>query len=177
MAEAPTDPALASSLAVITDTWARGPADGRLALGDVGCAACDRTIVGDHDPLERPALVSPETAAAVLAPRFVGADRERCVAALVDTKHRLLSVVMVSVGSIDHTFMAPREVFRDALLGNAAAVVLAHNHPSGDPEPSRDDQLVTERLVRAGQMIGIEVLDHLVVAGERWVSLARRGVI
>lgn len=178
MPEPRTSPLLANSLhAVITDRWTEGPKDGRLRLGDLACATCDRTVVGDRDPLDRPALVSPETAAAVLAPRFVGADRERCVAALVDTKHRLLSVVTVSVGSIDHTFMSPREVFRDALVGNAAAVVLAHNHPSGDPEPSRDDQRVTERLVRAGELIGVEVLDHLVIAGERWVSLARRGLI
>jgi DNA repair protein RadC len=86
-------------------------------------------------------------------------------------------VATISVGSIDHTFMAPREVFRDALLANASAVVLAHNHPSGDPEPSRDDELVTRRLVRAGELVGVEVLDHLVVGGERWVSLARRGVV
>jgi DNA repair protein RadC len=68
-------------------------------------------------------------------------------------------------------------VFRDALLANAAAIVLAHNHPSGDPEPSRDDELVTRRLVRAGELVGVDVLDHLVVAGERWISLARRGVV
>jgi len=126
---------------------------------------------------ERPSLTSPEAAAAVLAPEFAGADRERCVAALLDTKHRLLAVVTVSIGSLDHTFMAPREVFRDALLANAAAMVLAHNHPSGDPEPSRDDELLTRRLVRAGELIGVEVLDHLVVAAQGWVSLARRGVV
>jgi DNA repair protein RadC len=56
-------------------------------------------------------------------------------------------------------------------------VVLAHNHPSGDPEPSRDDELVTRRLVRAGELVGVEVLDHLVVGGDRWISLARRGVV
>jgi DNA repair protein RadC len=60
---------------------------------------------------------------------------------------------------------------------NAAAIVLAHNHPSGDPEPSRDDEQVTRRLVRAGELIGVEVLDHLVVGGRSWVSLARRGLV
>jgi DNA repair protein RadC len=141
-----------------------------------GCAACDRIVVVPA-PDQRPELVDPEAAAAVLVPRFRGADRERCVAALVDTKHRLIQVVTVSVGSLDHTFMSPREVFRDALLANAAAVVLAHNHPSGDPEPSRDDLQVTGRLVRAGRLVGIEVLDHLIVGRERWVSLARRGAV
>jgi DNA repair protein RadC len=123
----------------------------------------------------RPELASPEAAAAVLAPYFAGADRERCVVALLDVKHRLLETALVSVGSIDHTFMAPREVFRDALLANAAALVVAHNHPSGDPEPSRDDELLTRRLVRAGEVVGVEVLDHLVMGRDAWVSLARRG--
>src|SRR6056297_3095799 len=140
------------------------------------CLACDRVVYrpGGTDRRER---TSPEAAAEVLVPRLEHADRERCLAALVDTKHRLLEVVTVSIGSLDHTFMGPREVFRDALLANAAAIVLAHNHPSGDPEPSRDDEAVTRRLVRAGELLGVEVLDHLVVGGRRWVSLARRGVV
>ena len=123
------------------------------------------------------AETSPEEAAGVLLPHLRGADRERCVAALLDTRHHLLDVVVVSIGSIDHTFMSPREVFRDALLANASAVVRAHNHPSGDPEPSDDDRAVTRRLVAAGELVGVELLDHLVVGGERWTSLARRGTL
>jgi DNA repair protein RadC len=99
------------------------------------------------------------------------------VAVMLDTKHRALEAVLVSVGSIDHTFMSPREIMRDALLANAAATVLAHNHPSGDPEPSRDDERVTRRLVDAGRLVGVEVLDHLVIGGGGWVSLARRGLV
>ena len=147
------------------------------ASDDVRCAACDRTAFRPGPIAARPAVEDPEAALAVLGPSFHGADRERCVALLLDTKHRLLEAVTVSIGSIDHTFMSPREVFRDALLGNAAAVVLAHNHPSGDPEPSRDDERVTARLVRAGRLVGIEVLDHLVIGGGEWVSLARRGLV
>jgi len=110
-------------------------------------------------------------------PLIGGADREHCLAVHLDTKHRVLGMVTVSIGSIDHTFMTPHGIFRDALLENAAAVVLAHNHPSGDPEPSRDDERVTRRLVEAGRLVGIEVLDHLVIGGGRWVSLARRGLV
>lgn len=112
----------------------------------------------------------------MLLPLLEGADRERCVALLLDTRHRLLEARTVSVGSIDHTFMSPREVFRDALLANASAVVLGHNHPSGDPEPSRDDEAVTRRIARAGTDLGVRLLDHLVV-GDGWVSLARRGLV
>jgi DNA repair protein RadC len=157
-------------------SWRQGAGEGTLATITPPCPSCEPTTfhVGEA---ERPEVTSPEAAAELLVPPLHGRDRERCVVALLDTKHRLLDVATVSVGSIDHTFMAPREVFRDALLANASALVLAHNHPSGDPEPSRDDELVTRRLVRAGELVGVEVLDHLVVGGRRWVSLARRGVL
>jgi DNA repair protein RadC len=104
-------------------------------------------------------------------------DREHCVTLNLDTKHRLLAATTVSIGSIDHTFMSPREVFRDALTRGASAIVIAHNHPSGDAAPSRDDELVTRRIGRAGEILDIEVLDHLVIGHERWTSLARRGVL
>lgn len=141
------------------------------------CASEDIRRFQPADIEQRTQVSSPETAAEVLVPHLLGLDRERCVAALVDTKHRLLEVLTVSVGSVDHTFMSPREILRDALLANASAVVLAHNHPSGDPEPSRDDEMVTRRILRAGEVVGVELLDHLVVGGERWVSLARRGLL
>ena len=122
-------------------------------------------------------LGDPDEVAAFLVPLIGGADREHCLSVLLDTKHRVIRTVTVSIGSIDHTFMTPHGIFRDALLGNAAAVILAHNHPSGDPEPSRDDERVTRRLVEAGRLVGVEVLDHLVVGGGSWVSLARRGLV
>jgi DNA repair protein RadC len=144
---------------------------GHVALACEGCAG--RPAVTE----DRPELTSPESAADLLVPRLADQDRERCLVALLDTKHRLLGVATVSIGSLDRTFMAPREILRDALLANAAAVVVAHNHPSGDPAPSADDERVTRRLVRAGEVVGIEVLDHLVVGRDRWVSLARRGIV
>ncbi len=156
--------------------WRRGRAAGRAPTADQRCPACDRVPFRPGAD-ERPVVTSPEAAAAVLVPQLAGADRERCVLASLDTKHRLLEVVTVSIGSLDRTFMSPREVFRDALLANAAAVVLAHNHPSGDTEPSVDDERVTRRLVEAGELVGVEVLDHLVVGGVRWTSLARRGIV
>lgn len=96
---------------------------------------------------------------------------------LLDTKHRLLDTTLVSIGTIDHTFMNPREILRDALLGNAAAIIVGHNHPSGDVTPSPDDRAVTTRLAAAARTVGIELLDHLVVGGGRWASLARLGVV
>ncbi len=157
-------------------TWDHGPRGGTTTaqISCVGCAAeAGRRPASALD--DAPGVTSPERAAEVLAPLLVGRDRERCAAVLLDTRHRVLEVAVVSIGSLDHTFMSPREVYRDALLGNAAAVVVGHNHPSGDPTPSRDDLAVTTRLARAGDLVGVDLLDHLVVAGQRWQSLARAG--
>lgn len=157
--------------------WRSGPAAGRAAVAPGAGCRCRGAVFLPGDIDERPEVTSPEAAVELLARAVGGSDRERCVVALLDVKHRLLDVVTVSLGSLDHTFMAPREIMRDALLANAAALVLAHNHPSGDPEPSRDDEAVTARLVEAGHLMGITVLDHLVIGGSRWVSLARRGLL
>jgi DNA repair protein RadC len=173
---------------VLATPWRDGPSevrDGTAARGDARLVPLEgRPAIGPMaawfapiDPERRVEVRSPEDAAAILLPAFSGADRERCVSALLDTKHRLLRLALVSVGSVDHTFMAPREIFRDALLANATAIVVAHNHPSGDAEPSRDDAAVTRRLARAGELIGVSLLDHLVIGAGRWVSLARRGAL
>jgi DNA repair protein RadC len=158
-----------------TPTWRHGPASGTHP-GAEACAACSPRSFRPGD-LDRPAVTSPEAAAELVVPALADRDRERCVAVLLDTKHRLIERVTVSIGSVDHTFMAPREVYRDALVANASALVLAHNHPSGDPEPSTDDELLTRRLARAGELVGVDLLDHLVVGAGRWVSLARRGLL
>nr|WP_274387723.1 JAB domain-containing protein [Salsipaludibacter albus] len=158
------------------DAWRQG-ARGGVAQAEPRCPACVAATARAVDAAagERLAVTSPESAATVVAPVLAGRDREACVAVALDTRHLVLDVGVVSIGSLDHTFMAPREVYRDALLVNAAAVVVAHNHPSGDPTPSADDVAVTTRLARAGEVVGVDLLDHLVVAGSRWQSLARQG--
>ncbi|MPZ72153.1 MAG: DNA repair protein RadC [Nitriliruptorales bacterium] len=128
-------------------------------------------------PDQRPQVTSPEEAYAIVRPLLEGRDREHCLLISLDVKHRVLGVATISIGSVDHTFMAPREIFREALLAGASAVFLAHNHPSGDPTPSSDDRQMTRRLAQAGQTLGVDVLDHLVVGNPAWVSLARLGVI
>lgn len=163
--------------------WRTGPAAATVGLDVPRIVGCDTCATEDarrtrwDDPSQRPAITSPEAAADLVVPLLQDRDRERCVALLLDTKHRLIRQETVSIGTVDHTFVNPREIFRDALLANASALVLAHNHPSGDADPSRDDELVTRRVHQAGQLLGIELLDHLVVGAARWVSLARRGCL
>jgi DNA repair protein RadC len=98
-------------------------------------------------------------------------DREQFRVLLLNTRHLLLASEVVGVGGLDQVAVHPREVFKPAIRRSAAAVILGHNHPSGDPEPSRADVLLTERLVEAGRVLGVAVLDHVIVARRGFVSL------
>jgi len=108
-------------------------------------------------------------------PRLRDALHERFLVILLDGRHRVLRDVLVSQGTLTASLVHPREVFRPALRESAAAVILVHNHPSGDPTPSAEDRRVTRRLARAGALLGIEVLDHVVVAERGYVSLREAG--
>lgn len=152
------------------------PALERLCLQTQTLCSCERArSFWPEDPESRPQVGTPEAAAQLLEPFLVGHDREHCYQLALDTKHRLLSVIQVSIGQAEHTFIAPREVYRDAVLAGASAIAIGHNHLSGDPEPSADDIRLTRRLAQAGETLGISVLDHLVIGSHDWVSLARRG--
>lgn len=104
-------------------------------------------------------------------PRLRHATQERFFTVLLDGRHRVIRHALVSQGTLTASLVHPREVFRPALREPAAAVVLVHNHPSGDPTPSREDREITDRLVRAGEILGVPVLDHVVVAERGYSSL------
>jgi DNA repair protein RadC len=118
---------------------------------------------------------SPHDAAQFLLPAFGSRPIEQFGMVLLDTKHRVLKTTLVAVGSLNTTGVEPRDVFREAILGSAAAIVVFHNHPSGDPTPSPDDVGLTRRLVAAGVLVGIDVVDHLVLGDARYCSLRDRG--
>lgn len=125
----------------------------------------------------RAQVTSPDDAFDVIRPMMLGLDREAACVVSLDTKHRLLGIDLISIGTVDHVFMAPREVFRTALVRGASAIFVAHLHPSGDPTPSADDRQVTRRLAAAGTTLGVDLLDHLVLGDATFTSLARLGVI
>jgi len=124
---------------------------------------------------ERTQILSAIDAAQLLVPQFGALPVEHFGLLLLDTKHRVTRVTLLSVGTLDASIVHPREVFRAAASGGAAAIVLFHNHPSGDPAPSDDDIALTRRLIRAGDLMGITVLDHVIVAENRYASLRERG--
>lgn len=111
-------------------------------------------------------VTMPETAAEAFCALIGNPDREYFVAMLLDGKNRITAVNVVSVGSLNQSIVHPRETFKAAILSNAAAVILAHNHPTGDLTPSREDLEITRRLKEAGELLGIKILDHIIVDTE-----------
>jgi len=124
---------------------------------------------------DRPQLATPRQVAAYLLPQYGAATVEQFGIVMLDTRHRVIRIRIVSVGSLDSTVVHPREVFREAASASAAAIVLFHNHPSGDPTPSPDDLALTTRMVNAGSIMGIDVIDHLILADQRYFSLVEAG--
>jgi DNA repair protein RadC len=111
----------------------------------------------------RPVVTGPDDVVRICGPQLFGMDREHFWALALNTKNQLLRTIEVSVGSLNASIVHPRELFKDAVRLSAASVVVVHNHPSGDPTPSGADIQLTRRLVKAGDVLGIEVLDHVVI--------------
>jgi DNA repair protein RadC len=147
----------------------RAKAASLAAALEVGRRVAARTL------REGDALRSPADVHRAYHPRLRDALHERFVVVLLDGRHRVLRDVTVSQGTLTASLVHPREVLRPAIRESAAAVILVHNHPSGDPTPSREDRLVTRRLARAGALLGVEVVDHVVVAERGYVSLRETG--
>lgn len=119
---------------------------------------------------------SPADIAAVLMTKMAHLEQEHFTVIILDTRNRVLDIVTLYVGSLNATHVRVAEVFRDAIRRNAAAIIVAHNHPSGDPTPSPEDVTVTKRIVDAGEQLDIDVLDHLVIGKGRFISLRERGL-
>lgn len=113
----------------------------------------------------------------IFAPKLEDLPVEEFHVAILDSQHRLERDVTVTRGLLNSSLVHPREVFREAIAENAAAIILVHNHPSGDPTPSGDDKAVTEQLVQAGKLLDIPVQDHVVIGRGRYVSFAEAGLL
>lgn len=120
---------------------------------------------------ERPRVTSARDAARLLLPRFGSRGVEQFGIILLDTRHRVLRTAVIASGTTNTSVVEPREVFREAALGGASAIVAFHNHPSGDPTPSPDDVALTRRLAAAGVLMGIDLVDHIIVGDQRYCSL------
>jgi DNA repair protein RadC len=125
----------------------------------------------------QPQFRSSADVARLLQTVLASVDREHCMVILLDRKHRLIGLNTVAIGSLTAAVVHPREVFKPAILANAAAIIVAHNHPSGDLEPSQEDKVLTRKLVLAGEALSIQVLDHLVLGHQRYYSFKDEGAL
>lgn len=140
-------------------------------------AACEWRRRVREGPAGRPAVFDRPEVVLLANQDLVGAKREHFAVLLLTTRYTLLKRVMISVGSLSASIVHPREVFRPAIRLAASAILVVHNHPSGDPRPSRDDVALTKRLVRSGVTIGVPVLDHVIVARDGFYSMREAGVV
>jgi DNA repair protein RadC len=151
----------------------------------LGPSSASRLVAGielgrrtlSQSPPRRAPLASPREVAAYLLPRFGGGEVEQVGVLLLDARHRLLHARVLTRGTVDASPVHPRDVFREATVAGAAAVVVFHNHPSGDPTPSGEDVALTRRLCRAGELMGIDVIDHVILAGSAYCSMREIGLV
>ncbi len=127
-------------------------------------------------PFPKPRISYPGDVHGLLQRQLAFQDREIFCIVVLDARNQVLGVNTVSIGSVSASIVHPRETFRPAILMGASAIVLAHCHPSGDPTPSKDDLELTRRLFKAGEILGIEVLDHIIIADSQFCSLKEKGL-
>ena len=127
-------------------------------------------------PFPKPRISAPNDIHGLLQRQLAYQDREIFCIVVLDARNQVLGVNTVSIGSVSASIVHPREVFRPAILMGASSIILSHCHPSGDPSPSKDDIELTRRLLKAGEILGIEVLDHIIIADTQFLSLKEKGL-
>lgn len=126
---------------------------------------------------ERPQIRSPEDVYQLMHIQLLGERREHFLAVMLDTKNRVRRTETISIGTLDSSLVHPREVYRMVIREGAACWIAVHNHPSGDPTPSPEDIAITRRLKEAGELLGVELLDHLIIGDGNYTSLRERGYL
>lgn len=136
-------------------------------------------LVRESSVMYEPRYVNtPQDAARLVEDFLAYSDREKVVAICLDVKNQPTAISTISMGTLNSSLVHPREVFKTAILSNAAGFILAHNHPSGDLTPSKDDMTATKRLQEVGELMGIDLLDHIIVGdGKRYTSFREQGLM
>ena len=120
---------------------------------------------------------SPKDVYKIVSEYLDGVDREHLVLLTLDTKNKITSISTICIGSLNASVVHPREVFKEAIQRGSASIIVCHNHPSGDPNPSKEDINITLRLKECGKIMGIELLDHIIIGNNKYVSLKEKGII
>lgn len=153
------------------DGIGRGRAAQLVAIVEIG-----RRYMAQHGPGDAARITSPADAANLLIPRLCDLAQEHLEVILLDTRNKVIGIETVYIGSLNTSVVRIGEVVRRAVVANAAAFIVAHNHPSRDPSPSPEDINVTRQIVKAGKLLDISLLDHIIIGGNRWVSLKEKGL-
>ena len=125
-------------------------------------------------PLDRPQINCPQDVHTLLAPEMGALAQEQLRVLLLNTRNQVMGQRVIYIGNVNSSVVRPAEVLRAAVIDSAPSIIIAHNHPSGDPTPSPEDVSITRELDQAGKLLGIDLLDHVVIGGDRWVSLKER---
>jgi len=156
-----------------------------LAIKGIGEASASRILaaaelglrITAETPYGRQRIFEADDVYRMLAPEFSGEKQEIVVELLLNAKYEVIGREVISKGGIVSAFVEPRDVFRPAIKRGATGIIVAHNHPSGDPTPSKDDLTATEKVEKAGEMIGVKLIDHIIIGSGRHVSLRDMNVI
>jgi DNA repair protein RadC len=127
--------------------------------------------------VEKQMVKTPEDAYLILKGKFRGKKKESFWAILLDTRNHVIKSAEISIGSLDSSIVHPRELFKEAISSSSSSMIVAHNHPSGNPEASQEDISLTKRLIQAGKIVGIDVVDHLVIGDGKFISMKREDLI
>ena len=133
------------------------------------------SVIRRRQPKKPPSLRAPGDVYKLMHERMKGFDREHFYAILLNTKNVVLAVELISIGSLNASIVHPREILKPAIASSAGSIILVHNHPTGDPDPSREDLEFTKRFAKCGELIGIQLLDHVIIGDGHYSSLKERG--
>lgn len=164
----------AASVEELTEIKGIGPAK---AAQIKAAFELSKRLENSFDEGQKTTVKSPEDAIKSVKNQLKGKKKEHFLILSLDTRNHLINTHTISIGSLDSSIVHPREVFKEAISSTAASVIFVHNHPSGDPTPSEDDVKLTKRLVEAGEILGIEVLDHIIVCDRDYLSMKGRNLI
>jgi len=140
-------------------------------------AQCRVCLIKETDPIPPVLVNDPEKVYELVREELITADRETLISLMLDTKMYLIGIQTVAVGKINTCGANPADIFKSALLANAPSIVLAHNHPSGDLKPSSEDIAFTRNLIKAGKILRVQVLDHLIISSKGYASLNQLGLM
>lgn len=151
-----------------------GPAKAKLLLAALELG---KRLYLSPPPEQKAVIKSPADVVNLLQGEMRLLDREHFIALLLNTKNEVIAKDTISIGSLNASLVHPRELFKNAIKRSAAALILVHNHPSGNPASSKQDEEITKRLTEAGKLLGIEILDHVIIGDPNYVSLKEQGII